>query len=99
MYLDCCVALGKASTFSRSPRAECLSFDLHCDVYPKAEVSDKKERASSRVGVRYHKAQHPFPLPTQPGQSRAPMNRCPVPVFLPKSFTPRNICAGCSCAC
>lgn len=32
-------------------------------VYSKAEVSDRKERASVRVGVRYHKAQLPFPSP------------------------------------
>lgn len=50
--LDFCVALEKADTFRSSPRAGFLSFDFHYDVYPMAMISDKKEKANPRVGVR-----------------------------------------------
>lgn len=90
-YIDFCVALGKAGTFSSSPRAEFLSFDFCYDVYPKAAVSDKKERANPRVGVMCHRAQWPFPLPTELGQSNAPIKWCPAPVFPPKSFVSWNV--------
>lgn len=79
MYLNCPVALGKPSAFRSSPRAECFSFDFHC--LPKGWGIPLKERANARVSVGYHKAQHPLHLPTQLGQSRAPTERCPVPVF------------------
>lgn len=80
-YLDFCVALRKAGTFSSSPRAEFLSFDFRYDVYPKAAVSDKKERANPRMDVRCRRAQRPFPLPTELGQNKSPMKRCPASVF------------------
>lgn len=87
-----CVTLGKASTFSSSPRAEFLSFDFRYDVYPKAAVSDKKERANPSMGVRCCRVQCPFLLPTKLGQSKAPMKRCqhqfPPPA---KSFMSQNV--------
>jgi len=84
--LNFCVALGKAGTFSSSPRAEFLSFDFHYDVYPKATVSDKKERVSPGVGVRCSRAHRSFLLPAKLGESKAPIDRClaPIPPSLPQ---------------
>lgn len=33
----------------------------------------------------------PVPLPTELGQSKAPMNQCPAPCFPPRSFVSQNI--------
>lgn len=52
-------------------------------VHPKAEVSDKKERANARVGVRSHKAQLPFPSPPSCNRAGHPQRGAQCQFFSP----------------